>query len=616
MLVDRFVEHAHPAENVETVPRRTGDLRVLEQVGIKGVGRLYALIGFEVVLGENGTAAGSVPLPFCQSAERFQPSRDRGGEPPLAARVGRKDDEFGSDPLIASVPSAESLDLIVGRPGEFERDLQPSSLILSRQIGVEREAGPARFRHHQNVFLAVLELVHFVLVDVVHPDAFGRSRCRFPRSGRRIAADGFPAARNFRYLIAPVGADNLIERTFGQREGVFDVFDERVTPCDGFGIFDPVAFCVLDVSQAGLAALGIRILFHQVDRKDSPDNVDEDFAGGEIEVVVVVGKILELPLALRLSGSDQGNDDGPRIFRIVQGIVDHPEQRGRLHGRQQRPEEPLVLAPYAVADLTPLSFAAAVLAHLIERLPQNPLPRLGGAVVNRLLFRRQFVNLLLERYPFVRDGPREVAPGGLEFARDQFHGGDAAPADLGHELLESGRKLRAAPPESETRHIAEVADFGGGGGRDVNHARLRQFLLNVDDRLTGLRAFGYLFARNRVLPSLRFVEDDNSVRSQPVHDLAASRIRLRVGGVHRERGIGAEQNPFRQVDSLARFPVVHGAQLFRQFGGADADEVPGGLPDQIGRARKPDGALPSLPVVVPDNPGDFLALAQPRAVPA
>ena len=86
-------------------------------------------------------------------------------------------------------------------------------------------------------------------------------------------------------------------------------------------------------------------------------------------------------------------------------------------------------------------------------------------------------------------------PGGVEAKRAQIagqdlHGRDAARLD-GLDELGAGREWEIFPaPEAEPLRIGEVVNRGRPGGRDIDHARIRQLVLQAQARPALLRGFG------------------------------------------------------------------------------------------------------------------------------
>ena len=174
----------------------------------------------------------------------------------------------------------------------------------------------------------------------------------------------------------------------------------------------------------------------------------------------------------------------------------------------------------------------------------DDLERAGVGVVDADLFGREGV---LDQFVF--DAVVGKRAGGveaqrLEVPRQNLHGRHPAGLDGGDELR-PGREREVRPaPETKALGVGEVAHRGRAGGRDIEHARVRQGVLEAQAGAALLRGglvAAWTGGAGGVLHGVALVEDDDSVEvaAEPIDDLAHPRnlVRLLVGA---QRGVGGK----------------------------------------------------------------------------
>ena len=168
--------------------------------------------------------------------------------------------------------------------------------------------------------------------------------------------------------------------------------------------------------------------------------------------------------------------------------------------------------------------------------------RAGIGVVDADLLGRELVLDQLVFDALVGERARRVETERLEVARQHLHRRDAALLDRLDEFGAGGEREILAAPQSETLGVGEVVDRGGAGRGDVDHAGVRQGVLEPQARAALLRGglvAAFALAANRVLHGVALVEDDHSVEvgAQPFDDLPDAR-KLLAALVGAQRGVG------------------------------------------------------------------------------
>ena len=138
----------------------------------------------------------------------------------------------------------------------------------------------------------------------------------------------------------------------------------------------------------------------------------------------------------------------------------------------------------------------------------------GIGVVDADLLGRELVLDQLVFDALVGERAGRIEAERLEVAGEHLHGGDAAGLDRLDELGAGGeRKIRAAP-QAEPLRIGEIVHRGGAGRRDVEHAGVRQRVLQAQAGaalLRGRLVAAFALAAGGVLHGVALVEDDHSV---------------------------------------------------------------------------------------------------------
>jgi len=158
----------------------------------------------------------------------------------------------------------------------------------------------------------------------------------------------------------------------------------------------------------------------------------------------------------------------------------------------------------------------------------DDLERPGIGVVDACLLGRERVLDQLVFDPIVgeRAGGEEAER--LQVAGEHLHRRDAAGLDRGDELRAVGEGEVLTAPQAEALRVGEVLDGRRAGGRDVEHARVRQRVLEPQAGPALLRGRGvtaFASAAGGVLHGVALVEDDHSVEvgPEPIYDLAHPR---------------------------------------------------------------------------------------------
>ena len=154
--------------------------------------------------------------------------------------------------------------------------------------------------------------------------------------------------------------------------------------------------------------------------------------------------------------------------------------------------------------------------------------RPGIGIVYAALFIGELVldQLILDAVIGKRAGG--VEPERTQVAGQHLHGGDTAILDRLDEFGAGGEGEVLAAPEAEPLGVGEIVDGRRAGGRDIDHARLGQGVLEAQARAALLRGgdvAAFALAATGVLHGVALVENNHSVEvgAQPFNDLADAR---------------------------------------------------------------------------------------------
>src|SRR5260370_801268 len=130
----------------------------------------------------------------------------------------------------------------------------------------------------------------------------------------------------------------------------------------------------------------------------------------------------------------------------------------------------------------------------------------------------------------------------------------AAPRARSPSIERATRGIVAAP-QSEALGVGEVVQCGGASRRDIDHAGIRQGMLETQScapLLRGCLIPPLAFAADRVLHGVALVENDHSVEvgAQPFDDLPDAR-KLLTTLIGTQRSVGRKKDTFRQPDRRA-----------------------------------------------------------------
>jgi hypothetical protein len=314
--------------------------------------------------------------------------------------------------------------------------------------------------------------------------------------------------------------------------------------------------------------VGILDRLHQMDGKGFPKIVEHIFAGGQVDREVV-------PFLRRDGGQPPlhdgliGRDDLDHGGAVPGQITPDGRDQARCLQPGQQVTEETQLGPFKGGMHRGGGLTAARLA--VRIVDARGLQGLGEIGVDQLegvrpgipdgdVVRGQGMDERLVFDALERQAARHIETQRLELARDQFHGGDAAPL---HGIQEVGpgheRGLRT-PPEPQARGIGEVFRRGCPRGRDIEDPCARQPVLQGKTGHPLQRGPAHTStaaaAAGRIGHGMGLVEGDDpvKVRAQPVHDLVQARPPVSARGLAQGR-IGGEQNSAIQPDALALPPA-------------------------------------------------------------
>jgi len=157
---------------------------------------------------------------------------------------------------------------------------------------------------------------------------------------------------------------------------------------------------------------------------------------------------------------------------------------------------------------------------------------------------------------------------------------------------------------------------GGAGRRNIDDPGVRQCVLEAEARAALLRSgliAALALAAGGVLHCVALVEEDHPVEigAQPIDDLFYARS-LVVTGVGSQRGVGGEQDTFRQPD---RRPLTKARKRCDQQAFlSERRPIALGVLEQLVGLRHPDRATAALEPVVEQDASDLSALAGAGAV--
>ncbi len=290
-------------------------------------------------------------------------------------------------------------------------------------------------------------------------------------------------------------------------------------------------------------ALAVGERLEELGREAVREVIENVFARRDVDLDVApfLGRNLgEPPLHQRLAGRDDLDDGGMAGFEIA---LDRGDQRRRLHRGDQVIEEALLGAfEGRTGGRLGLAVQRAGFARDVggfQRRGQVVVDDLEGAgigVVDADLLGGEPVFDELVFDPLVGERPGGIEAERLQVAGEHFHRRDAAGLDRFDELGTGGEGEILAAPQAEPLGIGEIVDRGRAGRGDVEHAGIRQGVLQAQARsslLGGRLVATFALAAGGVLHGVAFVEDDDPVEvgAQPIDDLADARNLLlaRVG---------------------------------------------------------------------------------------
>ena len=312
-------------------------------------------------------------------------------------------------------------------------------------------------------------------------------------------------------------------------------------------------------------------------------------------------------------------------------LLDRADERGRLHGREQVVEEPL-LGPLegrqrGGAGRAVAAAVVAVDAGHLQRLVQvvvDDLERVGVLVVDGALLAGQRVPQHVDLDPVVGQGARLVQAQRLQIAGDHFQGRHAAPLHRRDEVLARGERRQRRRPQPEALGVGQAMHGRRPGGRDVDDARTGQRVLQSEPGEALLRrehVAPRAFLAGGVGHRVGFVEDDDAVvgvadlvggaAGEPLDDLVEAGLApLALGGA--QRRVGREEHPLGEPDRLALLDAPDRDDV--GLTAADGGPVAAGVLDQLVGLRQPQCAPPALQPVPGDDGGHLPALAASGAV--
>ena len=138
------LDGAPPERHVELPQRRLG-IQALQVVALAEERRVAAHRGLRIALAAR------------DRAERVEPARDCGDEPPLALHVGGDGAEQRRGRLVRAMRAAEPLYRLVGPPSRLQQIVDAPLGVAAGEIGVIAPPGPPRHREHEDALAPVHE---------------------------------------------------------------------------------------------------------------------------------------------------------------------------------------------------------------------------------------------------------------------------------------------------------------------------------------------------------------------------------------------------------------------------------------------------------------------------
>ena len=423
--------------------------------------------------------------------------------------------------------------------------------------------------------------------------------------------------------------DDLVQRRLHRRQGG-EFLDQRVPRVEGLLAEDGAAAAVEHGLAADVAIL-VGKAFLQLHREGVLQIFHNVFPGRQVDGQVVPfrsGDFGDAPFHHGLAGGhqlDHGATAGGEVG------LDSADQGRALHGGQQVAEKALLGAleggqggGFGVPVERLLSLRDAGGLQRLLDVGVDDLERVGVGIEDALLFGRQGVFEDIDLDALVGQGAGLVEAEGLEVAGDDFHGRDPAGFHGGDELGAGIERGFSRAPQAEALGVGQAGDGGGAGGGDVEHAGVRQGVLQPQSRpallgrgdlaAAALRAHG-------VGQGVAFVEHDDAGKGgaaivaeaagEPRDDLVEAGTTLLARRAS-QGGVGAKQDA-RAVGNLA--PLAELAQ-----GDDVLPAAPEGGPvaprvlDQLVALGQPQGAFAPAQPVVEDDAGGLAALAAAGAV--
>ena len=418
--------------------------------------------------------------------------------------------------------------------------MNPQAAIPCRQLGMVAPARAARVGEHEDA------------LDVIHErrglGEVGRAGTGFDQQPIALADDAARAAGHFGDHVGTEALDDLVQRARHRRQRG-ELLDQAVAARDGLPALDRLAVAIDRPGTEVALRVGEGLV--ELDREGMGEIVEHIFARGDVDLDVapLLGRDLGEPaLHQRLAGRDDLDDGGVAGVEIA---LDRADQRRRLHRGQEVAEEAL-LGAFEGGSRGGFCLAVqrAGLAgdvggpHRGVEVVMDDAERAGIGVVDANLLGRELVLDEFVLDALVGQRARRVETERLEVARQHLHGRDAALLDRLDELGAGGEREIVAAPQSQPLGVGEIVHRRGAGRRDIDHAGIRQGVLEPQARaplLRGRLVTALALAANRVLHGVALVEDDHSVEvgAQPFDDLPDAR-KLFAALVGAQRSVGGK----------------------------------------------------------------------------
>ncbi len=457
--------------------------------------------------------------------ERVETARDGREEPFLRLHVRSNRPEERWLRLIGAVGTAQALNGSVGLPAGFEQVMHPQALVPGPEIRVIAAPRAARIREDQDALLVIHEGGGFREV--------GRARPAFhdQAGGRALAFahDAARAARHFRHEIGAEALDDLVERPRHRRQAC-QMLDQRIAAAHRLAAFHRLA--IARDRARGEVAFAVSEWLIELHREGMGEVVQASLSWRDIHphiVPLVRGDLRQAALHQRLTCRDD-LDDSRMASREIG--VDGGDQGGGFHRGQQMAEEPLLggLESRAGGGLGLAVQRTAGFASNVgrfQRRGQVPMYDSEGeriCIIDPALLQRKrmFQHLVFDAV--IGQRARRVEAKRPQIAGQHLHRGNAASFDSLHKFRPRRKRKVLATPEPEALRIGEVVHRGCAGGRNIDHAGIRQLVLQTQARpalLRGRDLAALAFRSCGIGHGMAFVEEDHPVeiRPQPVDDL-------------------------------------------------------------------------------------------------